>query len=121
MPRPREASETARAAPRASLAAEESLRAKGKQLFAPIADAVARVTAEASTPRIFSYEQALYQFDSKHITQPGNKRASAFLFDTYQSFGYQPEFQWFKPNNALDGRTANVVASLKGTVNPELV
>ena len=106
---------------RTNLAAEEALRVKSKRLFAPIADAVSVVTSEASTPRIFSYEEALFELDSKHITQPGNKRASAFLFDTYKSFGYEPEFQWFSPNNALDGRTANVLATLKGTVNPELV
>ena len=35
-------------------------------------------------------------FDSKHITRPGNKLASAYLFDTYKSFGYAPEFQWFE-------------------------
>ncbi len=67
------------------------------------------------------YEKALFDFDSKHISRPGNKLASAYLFDTYKSFGYAPEFQWFDRANALGGRTANVVATLKGTVNPELV
>ena len=98
-----------------------ALRAKGARLYAPIAAAVKAMAHEASVDRIFAYQKALFAFDSKHISRPGNKLASAYLFDTYQSFGYAPEFQWFDRANALGGRTANVVATLKGTVNPELV
>jgi hypothetical protein len=105
----------------ASLAAEEALRNKGKRLFAPIASAVNAVLSEASTSRVFGYERALFDFDSKHITRPGNKLASSYLFDTYKSFGYTPEFQWFPRAEAAGGQTANVVATLKGTTNPELV
>jgi hypothetical protein len=105
----------------ANLAREEALIAKGRRIFAPIAAAVRSVVGEASTPRVFGYEKALYEFDSKHISQPGNKRAGAYLFATYQSFGYEPQYQWFEPRAALDGQTANVIATLKGTVNPELV
>jgi hypothetical protein len=104
-----------------NLAAEEALRAKAKRLYAPLGDAVKAMVAEASVSRIYGYEKALYEFDSKHISRPGNKRASAYLFDTYKSFGYAPEFQWFDRSNALGGQTANVVATLKGTVNPELI
>ena len=68
-----------------------------------------------------AYEKALFEFDSKHITQPGNKLASSYLFNTYKSFGYEPEYQWFEGRGALGGQTANVIATLKGTVNPELV
>src|SRR4051794_1605433 len=39
----------------------------------------------------------------------------------YTSFGYEPEYQWFAARGALGGQTANVVATLKGTINPELV
>ena len=113
--------EELRARLQANLAAEERLRALGKRLFAPIAAAVGAVVAEASTGRVFSYERALFDFDSKHITRPGNKLASAYLFDTYQSFGYTPEFQWFPRAEAAGGQTANVTAALKGTINPELV
>ncbi len=105
----------------ANLAAEEALRAKGARLYAPIAAAVKTMADEASVNRIYAYEKALYDFDSKHITRPGNKLASRYLFDTYKSFGYAPEFQWFDRANALGGRTANVIATLKGTVNPELI
>ena len=79
------------------------------------------VLADASVARVYGYEKALFDFDSKHITKPGNKLASDYLFDTYKSFGYEPELQWFEQRTALDGRTANVVATLKGTVNPELI
>jgi hypothetical protein len=105
----------------ASLAAERALVDKGRTIYAPIASAVRAVVNEASVSRVFSYEKALFEFDSKHISQPGNKRASSYLFDTYKSFGYEPEYQWFEVRSALGGQTANVVATLKGTVNPELV
>jgi hypothetical protein len=105
----------------ASLAAEEALRAKGRRLYASIADTVRTVVAQASVSRIYGYEKALFDFDSKHISRPGNKLASAYLFDTYTSFGYAPEFQWFERQNALGGRTANVIATLRGTVNPDLI
>ena len=104
-----------------NLEAEEALRARGKRLFTPIAAAVANTVAEASVSRVFAYEKALFDFDSKHITRPGNTLASAYLFDAYKSFGYQPELQWFPRQEAAGGQTANVIATLKGTVNPELV
>jgi hypothetical protein len=105
----------------ASLAAEETLRAKGKRLYAPMAEAVRNVVSQASVVRIYGYEKALFDFDSKHISRPGNKLAAEYLFDTYKSLGYAPEFQWFERQNALGGKTANVVATLRGTVNPELI
>jgi hypothetical protein len=105
----------------ADLKAERALRAEGQRMFAPIADTVRRVVSEISAGRAYSYEKALFDFDSKHISKPGNKRASEYLFNTYKSFGYEPEYQWFSPRSALGGQTANVVATLKGTVNPELV
>jgi hypothetical protein len=105
----------------ASLAAEEALRSKGRRMYAPLAATVTTMVAEASIPRVYAYQKALFDFDSKHISRPGNKLASAYLFETYKSFGYQPEFQWFDRENALGGRTANVIAALRGTVNPELI
>ena len=105
----------------ANLEAEEALRARGKRLYAKIAGVVRTVVGEASVARVYGYEKSLFDFDSKHITRPGNKRAAGYLFETYKSFGYQPEYQWFEARNALDGQTANVLATLQGTVNPELV
>ena len=105
----------------AQLKAEHTLRDNGKRLFAPIAADVATITANASAARAYAHEKALFDFDSKHITRPGNKLASEYLFNAYRSFGYAPEYQWFSPRQALGGQTANVVATLKGTVNPELV
>jgi len=105
----------------ANLRSEIALRDAGRRMFAPIADLVRSVTSTASTARIYAHEKALFDFDSKHISRPGNKLASEYLFNAYTSFGYTPEYQWFSPRNALGGQTANVVATLKGTVNPELV
>jgi hypothetical protein len=105
----------------ANLKAERALRDNGKRMFGPIATEVAKVTADASTARVYAHEKRLFDFDSKHITRPGNKLASEYLFNAYKSFGYTPEYQWFSPRNALGGQTANVIATLTGTVNPELV
>jgi Tol biopolymer transport system component len=104
-----------------NLASETALRSEAQRAFRPINAAVKRVADEVSTPRIYAYEQALFDFDSKHISRPGNKKAAEYLFEAYRSFGYAPEFQWFEHRNADGGRTANVIATLKGTVNPELV
>lgn len=100
---------------------ETALKSAGTTAFQPIADLVRQVVGNVSIARIYGYEKALFDFDSKHITRPGNRKASEFLFNTYQSFGYTPEYQWFEPPNALGGNSANVVATLRGTVNPELV
>jgi Tol biopolymer transport system component len=112
-----------RARVQASLAAEQALRTKGKRLFAPIAADVRQAVAAASIERVYGYEKALFDFDSKHVTQPGNKLAAAFLFDAYRSFGYAPEYQPFeyRVRNGPAGETANVIATLKGTANPELI
>jgi len=113
-----------RARVKANLDAEQALIAKGRRLYAPIAGDVKRVVAEASVERVYGYEKDLFEFDSKHVTQPGNKLAASYLVDTYKSFGYSPEYQPFQyriRNSSQTGDTANVVATLKGTVNPELV
>lgn len=106
---------------RANLAGETALREAGGRTFGPIAADVRRIVSQVSTSRIFGYEKALFDFDSKHITRPGNKLASEYLFNAYKSFGYEPEMQWFDVANALGGKTANVLATLRGTENPELV
>jgi Tol biopolymer transport system component len=106
-----------------NLDAEQALAARGKRLFAPIGADVRAVVSDTSVPRIFAYEKALFDFDSKYVTEPGNKLAAAYLFDRYKSFGYEPEYQRFeyRTRNGASGQTANVVATLKGTANPELV
>ncbi len=105
----------------ADLRAERALRSEGRRLFAPMAEDVKSTVAGVSTARVYSYEKALFDFDSKYISKPGNRLASEYLFNTYKSFGYAPEYQWFSPRDALGGQTANVIATLKGTVNPELI
>ena len=105
----------------ANLKTETALKTAGTRAFQPIAADVRRVLAGVSEARVFGYEKALFDFDSKHISKPGNRLASEYLFNTYTSFGYAPEYQWFEPRAALDGKTANVIATLRGTVNPELV
>jgi hypothetical protein len=106
---------------REQLKSETALRAAGTRTFRVIGPDVRQVLSRVSVERIFGYEKALFDLDSKNISKPGNRAAAEFLYDTYKSFGYAPEYQWFEPPNAYGGRTANVVATLRGTVNPELV
>ena len=101
-----------------NLSQEQALRAAGEAMYRPIAGLVRNVTEKASITKVYEYEAALFDFDSKHISQPGNKPAGEYIARTFESFGYQPEFQWF---NSGQIRTANVLATLRGTENPELV
>ena len=103
---------------RASLRAERDLRQKGTAMFAPIAPQVQALVDEVSSARIYDYERSLFRFGSKHVTQPGNKAAIEYLEATLRSFGYEPELQWFEPSPGV--RSANVVATLRGTSDPEV-
>ncbi len=103
------------------LASETALMAEGQRIFAPIAAEVRRVLEPASVNRAYEHEKALFDFDSKHITRPGNKLAADYLLAAYKSFGYDAQQQCFENRTALGGKTCNVIATLKGTENPELV
>lgn len=106
-----------------NLESEINLREKGERLYSKIKEDVTRVVSKASVHRVYNYESDLYKFASKHISQKGNDKASQYILATFKSFGYDAEFQWFTPKgrNVYDGKTANIIATLKGTVNPELV
>jgi hypothetical protein len=97
---------------------ERDLRQRGTAMFAPIAEQVRPPAAEISSARVYDYARTLYSLDSKHVTQPGNQRAIEYLETTLRSFGYEPQLQWFEP---LPGaKSANIVATLRGTTSPEL-
>ncbi len=100
-----------------NLAAERALRAKGEALFRPIAEDVQNITSRMSATRLYEYQEKLFSFDSKHVTQPGNLKAGEYIFQILESFGYAPEYQWVpdRPN-----KTANVIAVLRGSENPDL-
>lgn len=104
---------------RRNLAVERDLRARGEKMFAPIAGGVRSAVADVSMTRVYGYEKALSEFDSRHITRPGNRAAAEYLFNTFTAMGYEPEYQWFEPRGL--SRTANVVATLKGTTHPDVV
>ncbi|MEO7362020.1 MAG: M20/M25/M40 family metallo-hydrolase [Gemmatimonadaceae bacterium] len=106
------------------LAAETTLRTEGTRRFAPIAASVRGAVAAINTDRVYRHEKVLFDFDSKHITRPGNLLARDYLLQQYKSFGLDAKFQSFdaRPNvNQPVVPTANVIAVLKGTENPELV
>jgi hypothetical protein len=79
---------------------------------------VRALAQEISPARIYDYARQLFSFDSKHVTQPGNQRAIEYLQATLRSFGYEPELQWFEPLPGI--RSANVIATLRGTSDPEV-
>jgi hypothetical protein len=97
---------------------ERDLRARGTAMFAPIAEAVRTATREVSSDRIYRYAYTLSTFDSRFITQPGNAKAIDYLQTILRSWGYEPELQWFEPRPGV--RSANVVATLRGTTDPDL-
>ncbi|HTE47753.1 MAG TPA: M20/M25/M40 family metallo-hydrolase, partial [Gemmatimonadaceae bacterium] len=107
-----------------NLAVEQRLRANGQASYKLLAPQIQSVTSQISTDRIYSYEKALFDFDSKHVTKPGNAKARQYLFDTYKSFGYEPVMQEFDTRATAQqpsAHTANVYVTIKGTVNPELI
>ncbi len=102
-----------------NLATERSLRARAEAQFRPVSSAIKWLTDRVSVRRLYEYEKALFDFDSKHITQPGNKLAAQYIFNAFESFGYRPEYQRFAARGDIE--TANVLATLKGLENPDLV
>jgi hypothetical protein len=104
-----------------NLTSETQLKKFAERIFSPLEADVRKVVDEISTSRLYDYEKMLTSFDSRHISQPGNRKAIDYLAETLKSFGYEPELQWFEPRGALGGKTANVIARLRGTENPELI
>ncbi len=102
-----------------SLAAERDLRARGAAMFAPLREEVQLLTEAVSGSRLYGYQAALFDFGSKFITQPGNGMAAEYIHNMLASFGYEPEYQWFEPRPGI--RSANVIATLRGTEDPDLV
>jgi Tol biopolymer transport system component len=104
---------------RDNAAAERDLRARGRRMFAAVDSSVRTAVGGISVERIYEYERALYQLGSKYITQPGNRLAIEYIASTLRAFGYEPEIQWFEPQPGV--RTANVIATLRGRVSPDLI
>jgi Tol biopolymer transport system component len=104
-----------------NLTAERALRENGRRVFAPIATQVRGAVDEVDVGRIYAYQKALFDFDSKHITQPGNWKATEWLLEKYRSFGLEAHLQRFTTLQESEIEVANVVATVKGTVNPELI
>jgi len=100
------------------LSAEQDLRRRMTAAYAPLADRIREVVGRAAVNRVYGYEKALFDFDSKHVTQPGNQKAIAYLEAAYRSFGYEPDVQRF---DARGSASANVLATLRGTVDPDLI
>lgn len=104
-----------------SLTAERALRAEGRRIFAPIAAQVRAAVAEVNVGRIYDYQKTLFSFDSKHISQPGNWGATEWLQRQYREFGLTTHLQRFNTVQGTEIEVANVIATIPGTVNPELI
>jgi len=104
---------------RAQREAEVELRGWGEAAYAGIEDEVRAAVAEVSVSRIYDHAHALARFGSKFITEPGNGLAIEYLANALRTMGYEPELQWFEPRPGV--RSANVVATLTGTDQPELI
>ncbi|MEZ5315888.1 MAG: M20/M25/M40 family metallo-hydrolase [Vicinamibacterales bacterium] len=97
---------------------ERDLRDRMTRAFEPVADQIRSVLAKGRVNRVWDYEKALFDFDSKYVTQPGNAKAIEYLEKTYRSFGYDPVLQRFEARGAP---TANIVSTLRGTTDPDLI
>jgi len=101
-----------------NLATEKALRTWGEKTFAPIRNAVQAAVDRVSITKIYDHEETLFAYDSKSINQPGNKKAADYIFNQLKSFGYDPEYQKFESRGT---KTANVLARLTGTENPDIL
>ena len=101
-----------------NLQIELDLFHKGEKMFKPIFKSVRDITNTVSVRKIYEYEKVMFNFNSKYITQPGSKPAMEYIYKTFETFGYKPEYQWFDTRGT---RTANVIATLKGTESPDVV
>jgi hypothetical protein len=104
---------------RHNLAAERVLRDHAQRIFEPIEADVRSAVGEVDVARIFDHAHALYQFGSKFMTRPGNRLAIEYLANSLRRMGYVAELQWFEPRPGV--RTANVVATLRGTTSPDRI
>jgi hypothetical protein len=105
----------------AQLETERSLRERMTAAFAPVANAIRERLAEMSVARLQEHAASLVALGSRDITQPGHAEAITYLERAYRSFGYEPELQWFEPTQIQGRRTANVLATLRGTESPDVV
>lgn len=106
------------------LVAERDLRRRGVAIFQPIFAKVKAAVDRVSMIKVYEYQEALFNFDSKYVGSPGNQKAADYIFETFKSFGYAPERQPFTTAGRGGGsgvRTANVLATLKGTTRPDMV
>jgi len=100
------------------LAEEKSLQTWGQMTYGPIRAAVQAAVDRVSITKIFDHESTLFDFDTKYISAPGNRKAAEYIYNQLRSYGYSPEYQEFESRGT---KTANVLARLPGTENPDLL
>jgi Tol biopolymer transport system component len=103
---------------------ETELRSRMAGAYQPVSEQIRQTVSRVSTTRVYECHRAMAAFESKFMGEPGNLKAIDYLQKAYASFGYTPDVQWFSTvhgGGASAPKTANVVATLKGTANPELI
>ena len=103
---------------RRNLEAERELRARAESMYSPLRKKIQAAVDQISMTRLFEYQEALFQFGSKNVSQPGNRAAIDYIAGKLREFGYEPELQWF---DARGERSANVIARIPGAVSPDVV
>jgi len=79
------------------------------------------VLAEVSTSRIYGYGKALFDFDSKHITKPGNKLAGEYCSTCTARSATSRSTNGSSRAAPSAASRPTVIATLTGTDNPEIV
>ena len=104
---------------RASLKAERDLRTSGDCHVRPGRGTSASAGAGGlflADLRVRPHTLQL-RFQARHAAGKRSGRSSISR-PTLRSFGYEPELQWFEPSPGV--RSANVVATLRGTSDPDV-
>ena len=97
---------------------ERGLRLRGELAFLPFNPRVRSAVGEVSVERIDRYAHDIARFDSRFVTRPGNAAMINYVAERLRSWGFEPELQGFEPCAGM--RTANVIATLRGTVDPDV-
>lgn len=98
---------------------------KAQLAYSPFVDSIASLSSDEDIMLLerqltgdttVSIDNQIVTIDSRHYLSTGNQLAAQFIFEKFEEYGYEPEFQTF--NN---GRGTNVIATKTGTLYPEQV
>lgn len=100
--------------------ASRTSRADRIELPAPSRDVdpfIEGLVSEVSTATYVPLWQALDDFETREVFQPGNLASSQWMLEKFQSYGLSAAFHYY----AQTGQKRNVVATMPGSVDPTKV